>query len=116
MRPFKRSLKGLGAIQVRLGDFVGESAMLGRIARQGAYLELIARLKSAYYGASLLPRCADYGDHFLICAFHIQRASLSLSIDAKSIDIDTFFWTSVTQKGTIVSAWTRTHETRFTVG
>src|SRR5713226_2178733 len=32
------------------------------------------------------------------------------------IDIDTFFWTSVKQKGTIVSSWTRTRETRFTVG
>src|SRR5216684_257575 len=49
-----------------LDDFVGEFAMLGRIASQSAYFELIAGLKSAYYGASLLPRCADYGDEFLI--------------------------------------------------
>src|SRR5258708_21802947 len=102
MRPFKCGPKGFGAIQVRLDDFVGEFAMLGRIARQSAYLELIAGLNSAYYGASLLPGCADYGDQFLVCTFHMQRASLSLYIDAKSIDIDTFFWTSVTQKGTIV--------------
>ncbi len=65
--------------------------MLGRIARQGAYLELIAGLKSAYYGASLLPGCADYGDEFLFCAFHMQCASLSLPVDADYIDVDTFF-------------------------
>src|SRR6266567_34126 len=116
MRPFKCGREGFGAIQVRLDDFVTEFAMLGRIASQSAYLELIAGLEGAYYGASLLPRCADYGDEFLICAFHMQCASLSLSIDGKSIDIDTFFWTSVTQTGTIVSSWPRPRETRFTVG
>ena len=77
MPPFKCSPKGFGAIQVRLDDFVGEFAMLGRIASQSAHLELIAGLKSAYYGASLLPGCADYGDELLICAFHMQSASLS---------------------------------------
>jgi hypothetical protein len=51
--------------------------MLGRIASQGAYLELIAGLKGAYYGASLLPGCADYSDEFLIRAFHMPCASLS---------------------------------------
>jgi len=66
MRPFKCSPKGFGAIQVRLDDFVGDFAMLGRIARQSAYLELIAGLKSAYYGASLLPGRADHGDELLI--------------------------------------------------
>jgi hypothetical protein len=71
VRSCKRSRKGFGAIQVRLNDFVGEFAMLGRIASQGAYLELLAGLKGAYYGASLLPGCADYGDHFLICRFHV---------------------------------------------
>jgi DNA-binding MarR family transcriptional regulator len=39
--------------------------------------------------------------------------SLSLSIDANHIDIDTFLWTSVAQKGTIVSSWARTREIRF---
>jgi hypothetical protein len=95
MRPFKCSRKGFGAIQVHLDDFVCEFAMLGRIASQSAYLELIAGLKGAYYGASLLPRCADYGDQFPVCAFHMQCASLSLSIDDTSIDIDIFLWTSV---------------------
>jgi len=71
IRPFKCWLKRFGAIQVRLNDFVGEFAMLGRIASQGAYLELIAGLKGAYYGASLLPRCADDGDKPLICGFHM---------------------------------------------
>jgi hypothetical protein len=45
--------------------------MLGRIASQGAYLELIAGLKGTYYGASLLPRCADDGDELLIGGFHM---------------------------------------------
>ena len=76
MRPFKCSRKGFGAIQVRLDDFVCEFAMLGRIASQSAYLELIAGTKSAYRGASLLPCCADYGDELLICAFHMQSFSL----------------------------------------
>jgi hypothetical protein len=49
-----------------------------------------------------LPGCADYGDQFLVCTFHMQRASLSLSIDVNSIDINTSLSTSVTQKGTIV--------------
>ena len=48
MRPFKCSRKGFGAIQVRLDDFVGEFAMLGRVPSQGAYFELIASLKGAY--------------------------------------------------------------------
>jgi hypothetical protein len=43
----------------------------------------------------LLPGCADYGDELLICGFHMQCASLSLPIDAESIDIDTFGWTPV---------------------
>src|SRR6266446_10563041 len=116
VRSFKCSRKGFGAIQVCLDDFVGEFAMLGRIASQGAYLELIAGLKGAYYRASLLPRCAHYGDELLICAFHMQCASLSVFIDAKSIDIDTYFWTSVIRNVKIVSPWTRTREIRFTVG
>jgi hypothetical protein len=71
MRPCKCRLKGFRAIQVCLDDFAGEFAMLGRIASQGAYLELMASLKGAYYGASLLPRCADYRDKLLICGFHV---------------------------------------------
>ena len=59
MRPCKCGRQGFGAIQIRLDDFVGEFAMLGRIASQGAYLELIAGLKGAYYRASLLTRCAQ---------------------------------------------------------
>jgi len=42
--------------------------MLGRIASQGAYLELIAGLKGAYYRASLLPRCATTAMSFLFVA------------------------------------------------
>jgi hypothetical protein len=34
-------------------------------------------LKGAYYGASLLSCCADYGDRSLICAFHMQCTPLS---------------------------------------
>ena len=77
VRPIKCGYKGCGAIQVRFDDFVGKFAMLGRIASQGAYLELIAGLKGAYHSASLLPGCADDGDDFLICGFHTQCAFLS---------------------------------------
>ncbi len=49
----------------------------------------------------------------LVCS--IVRC-LPVSIDAKYIDIDTSCWTSVIQRGKIVSPWTRTRETRFTVG
>src|ERR1700730_4644298 len=41
IRPIKCGCKGFGTIQVCFDDFVGELAMLGRIASQGAYLELI---------------------------------------------------------------------------
>jgi hypothetical protein len=71
MRPSKCRLKGFGAIQVCFDDFVGKFAMLGRIASQSAYLELIAGLKGAYHGASLLPGCADDGDDFLIRGFYM---------------------------------------------
>jgi hypothetical protein len=64
IRPTKCGCKGFGTIQVCFDDFV--VVMLGRIASQGAYLELIAGSKSAYYSTSLLPRCAEYGDHFLV--------------------------------------------------
>src|SRR5258708_6754922 len=67
--PFKCSRKGFGAIQVCLDDFVGEFAMLGRIASQGAYLELIAGLKSTYFRASLLLRCAASLDQFPFLCF-----------------------------------------------
>src|SRR5260370_22196144 len=102
MRSCKCRLKAFGAIQVSLNHFVGEFVMLGRIASQGAYLELIAGLKGAYYGASLLPRCADYGDELLVCSSHVVCLSFSLSIDGDSIDIDTLYWTSVTQKSKMV--------------
>src|SRR5260370_16425538 len=52
VRPFKCSRKGFGTIQVCLDDFVGEFAMLGRIASQRAYLNFFAALKSTYYSAS----------------------------------------------------------------
>src|SRR5689334_7717370 len=42
MCPFERSRKRFRAIQVRLDDFVGEFAMLGRIASESANLELLA--------------------------------------------------------------------------
>src|SRR6202030_1359607 len=41
MRPSKCWLQGFGALQVRFNDFVGKLPMLGRIASQGAYLEMI---------------------------------------------------------------------------
>jgi len=69
VRPFKCKRKGFGAIQVCLDDFVGEFAMLGRIASQGAYFELLVGLQGAYYGAPLQSRCADHRDRLLTCAF-----------------------------------------------
>jgi hypothetical protein len=39
MRALKCGPKGFGACQVRLDDFIGELAMLGRIASESAYLE-----------------------------------------------------------------------------
>jgi hypothetical protein len=44
MRPFQCCRKGFGAIQVRLDDFAGDFAMLGRIASKSAYLELLVCL------------------------------------------------------------------------
>jgi hypothetical protein len=41
---------------------------------------LIAGLKGTYYGASLLPRCADDGDELLIGGVHMQCASLSYDL------------------------------------
>ena len=76
IRPLECGCQGFGAIQVSFDDFVGKFAMLGRVASQGAYLKLIAGLKGAQHGASLLPGCADDGDHFLICEFHMFCASL----------------------------------------
>ena len=40
--------------------------MLAWIAAQSAHLELAAGLQGTYHCASLLPRCADHGDQFLI--------------------------------------------------
>jgi hypothetical protein len=54
-----------------LDDFVTEFAMLGRIPSQGAYFELLVGLQGAYYGASLLSRCAHHRDQLLIWAFHL---------------------------------------------
>ena len=45
IRPLKCGRKGFGPIQVCFDDFVGKFAMLGRIASQGAYLELTVGLK-----------------------------------------------------------------------
>ena len=40
--------------------------MLVWIAAQSAHLELAAGLQGTYDSASLLPRCADHGDQFLL--------------------------------------------------
>jgi hypothetical protein len=60
----------------------GKFAMLGRIASQGAYLELIVGLKGTYYGA---PCCAvaPATTSGLFFVPPLQGASLSVSIDAK---------------------------------
>src|SRR5712671_1560312 len=47
--------------------------MLAGITAQSAHLELSAGLQSMNDSASLLPRCADHGDYFLIVlCFHIN--------------------------------------------
>src|SRR6266478_8868713 len=47
--------------------------MLAWITAQSAHLELAAGLQSTDDSASLLPRCADHGDYFLIVlCFHIN--------------------------------------------
>src|SRR5260370_67300 len=58
----KRGFQSFRAIQIRQYDFVSQLRMLGRIARQRAYLELTARLQRAYDGAALKTGCADDGD------------------------------------------------------
>src|SRR6267378_1154054 len=58
-------------IRQRGPDKVVDTGILGWIPSQGAYLELLIGLQGAYYGASLLPCCADHRDHLLICAFHL---------------------------------------------
>jgi hypothetical protein len=65
MCPFKCGLESLGVVEVGFEDFVGQSAVLGRMASQSAYLELALHLQGSYDGASLLPRCADHGNQFL---------------------------------------------------
>src|SRR5881397_533952 len=63
----KSRLKGVRTVQVRFDDFISEVAMLNWIAAQSADLELAAAgLQCTQNSASLLPRCADYGDQFLI--------------------------------------------------
>jgi hypothetical protein len=63
---FKCSFKGFRAVQIRFDDFLGEVAMPAWISSQSAYLELAAGLQGTYHCASLLPRCADYCDQFVI--------------------------------------------------
>ena len=59
-------LRVFPAVQIRFDDLVGELAMLVWIAGQGAHLEFAAGMQGTYNSASLLPRCPDQGDQFLI--------------------------------------------------
>src|SRR4029434_3479656 len=61
----KRGLEGLRAIEIRLDDFVGESAVLAWMAGQRTYLELALGLEGAHDRASLVSRGADHGDQLL---------------------------------------------------
>ncbi|CBJ34892.1 hypothethical protein (plasmid) [Ralstonia solanacearum PSI07] len=58
----KRGFKRFRTIEIHQDDFVTQLRMLGRIARQRAYVELTARLQRAHHGAALLTGCADDGD------------------------------------------------------
>ena len=66
MRAFKRICEGFRAVQVCFDDFVCEFAMLAWIAAQSANLELALGLQGTHDRASLVPRCADNGDQFIM--------------------------------------------------
>src|SRR6266850_6350794 len=76
MCPFECSGEGFWTVQICFGDFVGEVAMLAWIAGQRAHLELAAGLEGAYHPSSLLSRCADDGNQFLIVGYHVYSLSL----------------------------------------
>src|SRR5258706_10367087 len=59
------------AVQIRFDDLVGELAMLIWIAGQGAHSEFAAFLQGTYNSASLLPRCTDHGDSFLLVGWPV---------------------------------------------
>jgi hypothetical protein len=61
----KCGFERFGTIEIRFDDFVAEPAMLVRMARQSAYLELALGLQGTNDCASLLPGRADHGDQFL---------------------------------------------------
>src|SRR5258706_8485776 len=63
---FECSFECFRAVQIRVDDLVGELAMLVWIAGQGAHPEFAAGLQGTYNATSLLPRCTDHGDQFLI--------------------------------------------------
>ncbi len=62
MCPFERRGEGFGAVQICFDDFVGEVGVFAWIAGQRAHLKLVAGLQRTHDSASLMPRCADYGD------------------------------------------------------
>src|SRR5712692_1581564 len=81
MCSFKCSGEGFRPIQVCFRDLVGEHAMLAWIAGQSAHVELAAGLQGTYDCASLLPRCADHGDGFLIARECAHGAALLMSVE-----------------------------------
>ena len=52
-------------------------AVLGWIASQSAHLELALGLQGTHYSASLVPRCADHGDQFLL---HFAAPSVDVTV------------------------------------
>src|ERR1700741_2468145 len=77
MRPRECSFEGLRPVQVRLDDFIGQLAMLARIAAQRAHFELAAGLQGADDAASLLASGTHYRDQFPIAhtASFVRRRS-----------------------------------------
>src|SRR5260370_18276072 len=65
VRSGKRIFQRFRTVQIRENDFISQLRMLGRIARQGAHLELTTRLQRAHDRAPLLTGRADDGDDFL---------------------------------------------------
>ena len=66
VRSFERGLQRFRAVQVCFDDFVGESAMLGWMAGEGANLEVAARFQCTQHSAALLAGGADHRDQFSV--------------------------------------------------
>src|SRR6266849_7453673 len=65
----ERRLKGVRTVQVCDDHFVGQSAIGAGVASESAYEELAGGPQGMYDCASLVPRCANYGNPFFFLWF-----------------------------------------------